>query len=75
METFDDLKSKLDLILATLPQILAAEQAQAQRITDLQNQLAAGVPVTQAQLDELGTEADTIVSGVQALVPPAPPTP
>jgi hypothetical protein len=71
MASEQDLQNDLDAIKAGVDAAVAAAANQSKVIADLTAQLAAGSPVTQAQLDALDTEAKGIVT---ALTPPAPPT-
>jgi hypothetical protein len=53
MSVETDLQADMDAIKAGVATVLAAQQAQAATIAQLTAQLAAGTPVTQAQLDAL----------------------
>ena len=66
-----DLQTDLDAIQAGVARSLAAQTAQAATIADLRAQLAAGTPVSQAQLDSLDAEAKAIVATLTPLAPPA----
>lgn len=65
-----DLKADLDAVQAGVTSVLAAQTAQAATIADLKNQLAAGTPVTQQQLDDLDAEAKAIVASLTPLATP-----
>lgn len=67
------LQTDLDAIKAGVATVLAALAAQATTITALQTQLAAGTPVSQAQLDALDVEAKAIVASLTPLAPAATP--
>jgi hypothetical protein len=64
-----DLKNDLDTIQTNLGAIATRLSDQASAITALQQQLAAGTPVSQSQLDALKAEADSIVTASMALLP------
>jgi uncharacterized coiled-coil protein SlyX len=53
MSTVDDLKADLDAIKAAVADVVTKLAAQAQAIKDLSDQIAAGSPVSQEQLDAL----------------------
>jgi hypothetical protein len=65
-----DLQTDLDAIKAGVATVLAAQTAQAATIADLKAQLAAGTPVSQAQLDALDAEAKAIVTSLTPLAAP-----
>ncbi len=71
MATEAELQTDLDTIAAAVTKVAALVTSQAATITALQAQLAAGSPVTQAQLDALKAEADTIVAALPATPPAA----
>jgi peptidoglycan hydrolase CwlO-like protein len=71
MSSEQDLQNDLDAIVTAVATVAAKQAAQAKSIADLQAQLAAGTPVSQAQLDALVVEADSIKASLQAVVPPA----
>jgi peptidoglycan hydrolase CwlO-like protein len=71
MSVESDLQTDLDTIKAGVASLLTAATANAQTIADLKAQLAAGTPVSQAQLDALEAEAKGIVATLTPLVPPA----
>jgi len=62
MSTFNDVKVELDAIKDGVASLLAKSQKQADLIAELQAQLAGGIPVTQAQLDSLKAEQDSIIA-------------
>jgi hypothetical protein len=66
-----DLQTDLDAIKAGVAATLTQVTAQAATIASLTAQLAAGTPVTQAQLDALDAEAKAIVASLTPLAPPA----
>lgn len=70
-----DLKSLLDAIQAGVGTLATQVQAQAGTIAQLREQIAAGTPVTPAQLDDLVTEAAGIRDTLQALAGAPPMTP
>ena len=72
MATIDELNAKLDSIPPVLDAIVADEQALSAEIQALKDQIAAGTPVSQAQLDALHDKADGILQrlqGIDASVP------
>ena len=71
MATVQELSDELDAIKTAVDGVKADSAAQKQLIADLKAQLAAGSPVSQAQLDDLDAKADSIL----AVLAPAPPTP
>jgi hypothetical protein len=71
MSAESDLQTDLDAIRAAVVLVLAQQTAQASTIADLKAQLAAGTPVSQAQLDALDTEAKAIVAALTPIAPPA----
>jgi septal ring factor EnvC (AmiA/AmiB activator) len=71
MSTEQDLQDDLDTIKAGVSGLLTAATANAATIADLKAQLAAGTPVSQAQLDALDTQAKAIVATLTPLVPAA----
>lgn len=73
MVSEQQLQTSLDAIKAGVTTVVASLSAQAQTIKDLQAQIAAGTPVTQDQLDALGSEAQGIADALAAAI--APPTP
>jgi hypothetical protein len=73
MTTEKNLQDTLDAIKDGVATVVDKLTAQAKTIADLTAQIAAGTPVTQDQLDALGTEATGIASALAAAV--APPTP
>lgn len=64
MATFDDVKVELDAIKDGVATVLAKAQAQSDQIAALQAQIAAGTPVSQAQLDSLKAEEDQIIAAL-----------
>lgn len=62
MATVQELSDELDLIKTAVDAVKATVTQQIQQIADLQAQIAAGTPVTQAQLDELDSKADSILA-------------
>ena len=68
MATEQELQADLDAIKEGVAAVAAKLAAQAQQIADLQAQILAGTPVTQEQLDGLKSEADAIVTALQAAV-------
>lgn len=62
-----DLKAMLDNIVTQLSAVQAKEDAQAAQIKALQDQIGAGVPVTQEQLDGLFTESSQISDALKPL--------
>lgn len=73
MATETDLKTELDAIKTNLGGIATRLSSQAAQITALQTQVANGTPVSQAQLDELASEATDLAGTSAALVPGAVP--
>lgn len=74
MSTEQDLQTSLDGIqtdVATISTTIAGLQ---QSIADLTAQLAAGSPVSQAQLDALATEAASAKTALDAIAAPVTPT-
>ena len=61
------LSAKLDAIGPVLDAVAADEQAQKDMIQSLKDQIAAGTPVSQAQLDELDAKAGAILARVQGI--------
>lgn len=68
-----DLKADLDDIKAGVAAVSTQLTAQAQSIADLKAQLAAGSPITQADLDALDAEAKEIRGALDPLVAPLTP--
>lgn len=60
MSTSQDLKDSLDNIQSGVSAVAAKLASQTQAIKDLKDQLAAGSPVSQEQLDALEAEAQSI---------------
>jgi ankyrin repeat protein len=71
MSTEQDLQDDLDTIKSGVAGLLTAATANAATIADLKAQLAAGTPVSQAQLDALDMQAKAIVATLTPLVPAA----
>jgi uncharacterized coiled-coil protein SlyX len=67
MSTEAQLQTSLDAIKAAVAAVAEKIAAQAKTIADLSAQIAAGTPVTQAQLDALTTEAQDIATSLSAL--------
>lgn len=67
MSAEQDLQNDLDAIQTGVAAVLTAQTAQAKTIADLKAQLAAGTPVSQAQLDALDVEAKAIVATLTPL--------
>jgi uncharacterized coiled-coil protein SlyX len=67
MSTEAQLQTSLDAIKAAVAAVAEKIAAQAKTIADLSAQIAAGTPVTQAQLDALTAEAQDIATSVSAL--------
>lgn len=72
MATEADLQADLDQIKAGVTAVATTIANQAATIASLQAQVAAGEPVTPAQLDSLKTEADGIVAALAPLMAPPP---
>ena len=66
MSVESDLQADLDTIKANVATVLTKVTAQAATIAELQAQVAAGTPVSQAQLDALDAEAKAIVASFPA---------
>ena len=62
MATVQELSDELDAIKSAVDAVKATVAQQIQQIADLQAQIVAGTPVTQAQLDELDAKADSIIA-------------
>lgn len=73
MSSETDLQADLDAIKAGVATVLASLTAQAATIASLTSQLAAGTPVSQAQLDALDLEAKAIVATLTPIATPPPP--
>jgi len=67
MSSVDELNAKLDAIPPVLDAIQADEEAQKVEIQALKDQIAAGTPVTQEQLDSLNAKADAVLARVQGI--------
>jgi uncharacterized coiled-coil protein SlyX len=67
MSTEAQLQTSLDAIKAAVAAVAEKIAAQAKTIADLSAQIAAGTPVTQAQLDALTAEAQDIATSLSAL--------
>jgi len=67
MATQQQLSDKLDAIPPILDAIVADEQVLKDEIQALKDQLAAGTPVTQEQLDSLDTKAAGVLSRLQGI--------
>ena len=67
-------QSDLNALQALVGQLVTFTQTQAATIASLEAQVAAGSPVTLAQLDALDAEVQSISAAAQAALP-APPTP
>ncbi len=67
MATVDELNAKMDAIPPVLDAIEADTNGLKKQIQALSDQIAAGTPVTQAQLDALTIKADGIVNRVQSI--------
>ena len=67
MSSVDELSAKLDAIPPVLDAIQADEEAQKVEIQALKDQIAAGTPVTQEQLDSLNAKADAVLARVQGI--------
>lgn len=68
MATEQDLKDSLDNITTGVAAVAAKLADQTQAIKDLKDQLAAGTPVSQEQLDALEAEAQAIEDALAPLV-------
>lgn len=68
MATVKELSDELDAIKTAVDTVKALVATQVTQIADLTAQLAAGTPVSQAQLDDLDAKAD----GILAALTPAP---
>jgi hypothetical protein len=72
----EDLKADLDAIKTDADALVTLVANQNAQIAALSAQVAAGTPVTQAQLDALTSEAQGVLDELSPLVtPPTPPTP
>jgi chromosome segregation ATPase len=71
MATVQELSDELDAIKTAVDSVKATAAEQIAKIAELQAQIAAGSPVSQAQLDDLDAKADSILAALN----PAPPTP
>jgi hypothetical protein len=67
MATAADIKASLDAVSTGLDNIVADEAKQAQSIADLQAQLAAGSPITAADLQALADQAAALASRTQGV--------
>jgi cell division protein FtsB len=67
MATVDELNAKMDAIPPVLDAIEADTNGLKAQIQTLSDQIAAGTPVSQAQLDALVVKADGIVNRVQSI--------
>lgn len=67
MATVDELNAKMDAIPPVLDAIEADTNGLKAQIQTLSDQIAAGTPVTQAQLDALTIKADSILSRTQSI--------
>jgi hypothetical protein len=67
MATQQELSDKLDAIPPILDAIVADEQVLKDEIKALKDQLAAGTPVTQEQLDSLDAKAAGVLSRLQGI--------
>lgn len=75
MSTEQDLQTSLDGIQTDVATISTTISGLQKSIADLTAQLAAGSPVSQAQLDALATEAASAKTALDAVAsPPVPPT-
>jgi len=67
MSTVSDLNAKLDAIPPVLDAIQLDEEALKTEIQALKDQIAAGTPVTQEQLDSLDAKAASVLSRLQTI--------
>ena len=66
MASLDEVKTALAGAVAALDEIAVDQASQAAEIQKLKDQIAAGSPVTQAQLDELATSAKALRDKAEA---------
>jgi hypothetical protein len=71
MATQQELSDELDQIKTAVDAVKVTGQEQKDLIVQLQAQIAAGVPVTQDQLDVLDGKADGILAALTPAAPPA----
>lgn len=70
-----DLQTALDTLKTDAAALVTLVTGQQQQIAALSAQIAAGTPVTQAQLDALTAEAQGVVATLSPLVAPPAPAP
>jgi len=70
MATVNELSSELTAIKTAVDEVKRIDLEQIAEIQALKDQIAAGTPVTQEQLDSLDAQADSILAALG--VPPAP---
>jgi len=65
MASFQEVSDELSAIKTAVDEVKRLDQEQIAEIASLKEQVAAGSPVTQEQLDQLDAQADSILAALQ----------